>query len=184
MSSFNSLVCLVAGHDKEYVPYEEIERKRLVSGVMWPYLCKRCGYVSERHYWPEPPPMPQQKKKAEPPLNFQPRVHKWLVAAFGEGSAEDKDERNHRFLEEALELVQACGCTQESAHQLVDYVYGRPVGEVVQEVGGVMTTLAMLCNVQGVDAAVAGEIELARAWSQIEKIRAKRATKPKLGPLP
>ena len=39
----------------------------------------------------------------------------------------------HRFLEEALELVQACGATASEAHQLVDYVYGRPVGEPAQE---------------------------------------------------
>ena len=32
----------------------------------------------------------------------------WLVTAFGEGSANNRRERAARFLEEALELAQAC----------------------------------------------------------------------------
>lgn len=115
---------------------------------------------------------------------FQNEVHDWLMACFGEPIASDKVERNHRFLEEALELVQACGATQEDAHKLVDYVYGRPVGERVQEVGGVMVTLAALCSAQGMDMEEAGKTEIARAWTVIEKIRAKQKAKPKFGPLP
>src|SRR4051794_3958497 len=38
---------------------------------------------------------------------FQPRVQPWLVACFGAEIAGDRIERNHRFIEEALELVQA-----------------------------------------------------------------------------
>ncbi len=37
---------------------------------------------------------------------FQPNVQPWLLSCFGEQIANDKIERNHRFLEEALELVQ------------------------------------------------------------------------------
>ncbi|HEY7822719.1 MAG TPA: hypothetical protein VIG24_07805 [Acidimicrobiia bacterium] len=76
---------------------------------------------------------------------FQQRVQPWLMECFGEMIAGDREERNHRFLEEALELVQACGCSRSEAHQLVDYVFDRPVGEPHQEVGGVMVTLAALC---------------------------------------
>ena len=86
--------------------------------------------------------------------------------------------------EEALELVQACGCTASEAHQLVDYVYGRDVGEPAQEVGGVMITLAALCLANGIDMAGAGETELARIWTKVEAIRAKQAAKPKHSPLP
>lgn len=98
--------------------------------------------------------------------------------------AGDPVERNHRFVEEALELAQACGCSASEAHQLVDYVYGRPVGEKAQEVGGVMVTLAALCLAQGLDMHEAGEIELARIWTKVEAIRAKQAAKPKHSPLP
>lgn len=115
---------------------------------------------------------------------FQARVRPWMLACFGEQIAADTMERNHRFLEEALELVQACGCTASEAHQLVDYVYGRPVGERSQEVGGVMVTLAALCLAQGLDMHAAGETELARVWTKVDVIRAKQAAKPKNSPLP
>lgn len=115
---------------------------------------------------------------------FQDRVQPWLMACFGEMIAGDREERNHRFLEEALELVQACGCTASEAHQLVDYVYGRPVGEPMQEVGGVMVTLAALCLANGLDMHDAAETELARIWTKVEAIRAKQAAKPKHSPLP
>jgi hypothetical protein len=115
---------------------------------------------------------------------FQARVQPWMMACFGAMIAGDAEERNHRFLEESLELVQACGCTATEAHQLVDYVYGRAVGEKVQEAGGVMVTLAALCLAQGLDMHDAGEKELARIWTKVEQIRAKQAAKPKYSPLP
>lgn len=115
---------------------------------------------------------------------FQARVDPWLHACFGPEIARDKIERNHRFLEEALELVQSGGCTEHEAHQLVTYVYGRPVGEMAQEVGGVMNTLAALCLAHGLDMHDAGEVELARVWTKVEQIRAKQAAKPKHSPLP
>jgi hypothetical protein len=115
---------------------------------------------------------------------FQQRVGKWVLACFGETIARDKAERNHRFLEEALELVQACGCTVGEAHQLVDYTFGRPVGDAHQEVGGVMVTLAALCSAQGLDVQQASEDELVRIWTKVEQIRAKQAAKPKHSPLP
>jgi hypothetical protein len=117
---------------------------------------------------------------------FQTRVQPWLMECFGEMIAGDREERNHRFLEEALELVQACGCTAGEAHQLVDYVFGRPVGEPAQEVGGVMVTLAALCLANGLDMHANGETELTRinAPEMVKKIRAKQAAKPKYSPLP
>ncbi|OBV38120.1 hypothetical protein [Janthinobacterium psychrotolerans] len=122
--------------------------------------------------------------RAAPVELFQARVQPWMMACFGAEISADGAERNHRFLEESLELVQACGCTASEAHQLVDYVYGRPVGERAQEVGGVMVTLAALCLAQGLDMHAAGETELARIWTKVEAIRAKQAAKPKHSPLP
>lgn len=118
------------------------------------------------------------------PRDFQQRVHPWLMECFGPAISADKQERNHRFLEEALETVQAGGCTASEAHQLVDYVFGRPVGELGQEVGGAMTTLAALCLANGIDMHAEAEKELARVWTMVEKIRAKQAAKPKHSPLP
>jgi len=118
------------------------------------------------------------------PEGFQSRVKPWMDACFGAEISADKIERNHRFLEEAIELVQANGCTQSEAHQLVDYVYGRPVGEINQEVGGVMVTLAALCLANGIDMHEGGETELKRIWTKVDQIRAKQAAKPKHSPLP
>ncbi|MER9182948.1 hypothetical protein [Mesorhizobium sp. M0767] len=115
---------------------------------------------------------------------FQDRVQPFMVACLGEEIARDGIERNHRFLEESLELVQALGCTASEAHQLVDYVFGRAIGEPHQEAGGVAVTFAALCNAHGINGAVAAENELTRCWSKIDKIRAKQAAKPKHGPLP
>lgn len=120
------------------------------------------------------------------PEPFQQRVQPWMMECFGPVIAADRVERNHRFLEESLELVQSLGCTQSEAHQLVDYVFGRPVGEPAQEVGGVMVTLAALCLANGLDMHDAGEVELARISvpETVAKIRAKQAAKPKHSPLP
>lgn len=115
---------------------------------------------------------------------FQQRVQPWMMTCFGPEISADRRERNHRFLEEALELVQSCGCTASEAHQLVDYVYGRPWGEPAQEAGGVMVTLAALCLANGLDMQACGETELARIWTKVEAIRAKQAAKPKHSPLP
>lgn len=116
--------------------------------------------------------------------DFQAGVAAWIEACFGANSGSDVQERTNRFLEEALELGQASGCAREDAHLLVDYVFGRPKGEIHQEVGGTMTTLAALCTAHRVNMQESANVELARNWVNVEKIRAKRTTKPEFGPLP
>ncbi len=118
--------------------------------------------------------------------SLQIAVTLWMNRCFGESIAKDKDERNFRFLEEALELVQAGGCTQQDAHKLVDYVYGRPVGELEQEVGGVSITLAALCQAHRISWEASAEDEYKRINQpeMIVKIRQKQATKPQRSPLP
>lgn len=146
-------------------------------------LYRTCLTKFSRALLADPELLTELSKYAEP-VSFQSRVYPWLIACFGEEISNDRMERNHRFLEESLELVQSTGCTQSEAHQLVDYVYGRPTGEPYQEVGGVMVTLAALCLANGLDMHANGEIELERIWTKVEKIRAKQAAKPKHSPLP
>lgn len=116
--------------------------------------------------------------------SFQMRVAPWVLTCFGEKVANDPLQRNHRFLEESLELVQACGCTSKEAHELVDYVFGREVGEKAEEAGAVMLTLAALCLAQKLDMQLCAENELIRVWGIIDQIQYKFANKPKFGPLP
>jgi len=115
---------------------------------------------------------------------FQDEVMDWAVECFGPDIPFDKSERSHRFIEEALELVQACDITADECHQLVDYVFNRPVGKKSQEVGGVVLTLAALCSTHQIDMFTEGKTELARVWQKIEIIRKKQAAKPKHSPLP
>ncbi|WP_235008462.1 hypothetical protein [Candidatus Halocynthiibacter alkanivorans] len=42
-------------------------------------------------------------------IYFQTRIRPWMIACFGEDIWGDKTERNHRFIEEALEPVQSTG---------------------------------------------------------------------------
>lgn len=108
----------------------------------------------------------------------------WALNTFGKEVAYDKKERCHRFIEEALELVQTFDVTAKEAHQIVDYVFSRPVGEAHQELGGTMVCLAILCEVSSMSMNIEGAIELNRCWMNQEKIRAKHARKPKFSPLP
>lgn len=112
--------------------------------------------------------------------NFQTKVGAWCIKCFGLTVAQNKLERNHRFLEESLELVQSLGCSKEEALMLVDYVFSRPIGEPYQEVGGVMVTLAALCEPNFIDLQRSAELEYNRINSPdvIDKIRVKQATKP------
>lgn len=103
---------------------------------------------------------------------------------FGFKISRDIKERNYRFLEEAIELVQSNGCSKEDALQLVDYVFSRPPGFPPQEVGGVMVTLATLCTAMNLNYGDCGEDELARVWTRVEDIRQKHQTKPLSSPLP
>ncbi|MEV5021386.1 hypothetical protein MRBLMA1_001208 [Sphingobium sp. LMA1-1-1.1] len=108
-----------------------------------------------------------------------------MLACFGATITGDLLERADRFTEEALELAQTMpGFNAERAHALVDYVFSRPVGERGQEVGGVMVTLAALCNPVGLDISEAAERELARIWTKVDAIRAKQAAKPTGSALP
>ena len=117
-------------------------------------------------------------------MKFQRKVRDWLTACFPQTSVSDQQERMHRFLEEALELAQASGCSKGEALELVDYVFAREMGEVRQEVGGVMVTLAGLCHAVDVDLEDAAHAELERNWSRIDHIRAKQANRPANSALP
>jgi hypothetical protein len=68
------------------------------------------------------------------------------------------------------------------AQQMAAYVFGRQAGEVPEEVGGLMNTLAAVCTAHGADLEEASEAELRRVWPKSDQIREKHKGKPK--PLP
>lgn len=117
---------------------------------------------------------------------FQADVKEWMFECFGEEITYDHVERNHRYIEESIEVAQAFGCTEEEVMQLVRYVFNRPTGEKEQEVGGALVTLAALCIASNIDMFNCGDTELARIKvpETMLKIRAKQAAKPRFSPLP
>ncbi len=112
---------------------------------------------------------------APAPDALQGRVGDWLHRTFDAETISNRTERVMRFLEEAMELGQALGITAAQTAKIAEYVYGRPVGEPYQEVGGTMITLAALCHVFGLDMQAEGERELARI--DTPEMRAKIAAK-------
>lgn len=111
-------------------------------------------------------------------ISFQQRVHDWVCDFFPEHGV-NVPERSRRFIEEALELVQAAGLEAQEVLRLVERVYGRPPGEPVQELGGSMVSLAALAEAMHLDAEQAGEAELRRISGpgMRERMRAKQAEK-------
>lgn len=94
---------------------------------------------------------------------FHRQVGAWVLEVMGETPhARDPRIRAGRFLEEAIELVQAVGLTQADVVKMAAYVYARPVGEVRSEIGGSLTTLSALARVLGYDLEVAAILELQR----------------------
>lgn len=116
--------------------------------------------------------------------SFQDRIKPWLIACLGELRVNDREERNQRFLEESLELVQATGCHRDVAHQLVDHVYARPIGDPSKEVGNLMTALAALCIANGIDMGANAESDLTYISQNADAIRARHDAKPLFAPLP
>lgn len=165
---------------------------RLIGQPDVPTFVVRAVKTKNHFYWETPNPelmeyleeLPLPSNDAEQQNGFQNRVNDWMQQCFGPEISKDWIERNHRFLEESLELVQSLGCTHSEAHQLVDYVFNRPIGEPIQECGGVMVTLAALGLAADLDINGCGEIELHRIWGKIDDIRQKQANKPKHSPLP
>lgn len=112
------------------------------------------------------------------PYSFQVRCLKWILSWLNSKLVWNKQERNQRFLEEALELVQSLDMDRKTAHELVDYVFGRPKGEPKQELGGVMNTLAILAETNSMSMWQDAETELTRCWNNVEKIKEKQKLKP------
>lgn len=110
--------------------------------------------------------------------SFQLESLLWAINTFGIETATNKEERNLRFLEESLELVQSLGMSEEKVRALVDYIFDRPLGEPKQEVGGVLVTLALLCSSNGIQMQEVGYEELDRIVENSSKIGEKWKSKP------
>ena len=112
---------------------------------------------------------------------LQQRVDKWLRMTFDNATADDPRQRALRFLEEAIELVQATGTIdEEEAQGMVNYVYNRPKGDIRQEIAGTTFCLLGLANVYSVNVKWALSEELRRvSFPRVyQAIREKWRNKP------
>jgi len=98
----------------------------------------------------------------------QTKAFEWCKKAFGDAVVVNKPERGARMLEEALELAQATGVTEEMAAKLVKHVFSRPVGVVAQEAGQLQLTLLILCEQFGFQADWEEATELARVIAKTD----------------
>lgn len=77
-------------------------------------------------------------------------VLQWAVNSFG-AIALNRDERAARMTEEAIEVAQVEGVPLEVIQRIAARVYSRPVGELGQEIGGLLVGLYALAANSGVD---------------------------------
>jgi NTP pyrophosphatase (non-canonical NTP hydrolase) len=111
------------------------------------------------------------------PRSFQIRAWQWLVEALGEKVAQSRRQRALRFIEEAIELAQACALSEQDVNAEARKVFCRPAHTIEREVGGVMMTLACLCRERGLDMNQVGEDELSEVWRRIPQIQSKQKGK-------
>lgn len=96
--------------------------------------------------------------------HWQGMIGKWVRKTFGDKSMQTR-ERNLRFIEEAIELVQSHNITKDDINKVMDRVYNKPPGNSVQEVGGVMITLLALADCQRYDIQEC----MVREWERIRE---------------
>lgn len=120
------------------------------------------------------------------PDPFQDRAQAWMRACFKPEDVTDKAERNRRAAEEFGEFLRAAGMEEQEAVAEFTAGFRKDPGDVAQETGGVLLTVAGVCSAHGVDMMAAGETELARVCDPetMRKIRAKHDAKPRGAPLP
>lgn len=108
----------------------------------------------------------------------QDEVTSWAIKVFGARLVYDKRHRSLRFLEEALELVQACGLDKIDALKVMSQVYAKPAEKVIaKEVAGSFTTLMALSSCLSIDFEGAYEDEMSYRHNNVELIRKKNQEK-------
>ncbi len=112
----------------------------------------------------------------------QADVIAWARRAFGDDQAVSIPQRGLRLLEEAIEAFQAAGGEGVQGHELIDYVFGRPVGELRQELGGIGVTVLCLAAAAGISADEAERMEVERVLSKpLDYFRQRNAAKNAAG---
>lgn len=96
----------------------------------------------------------------------QATIFEWAKAAFTVEQSTSLPQRGLRLLEEAVEAFQACGGNKDKAHEMIDYVFGRPPGELGQELGGVSVCVLALAAAAGLSAETEEQREVTRVLAK------------------
>lgn len=94
-------------------------------------------------------------------IDLQKRIRRWVETRLGV-KAMKPHERAMRMLEEAIELAQSCGVNVDEATVLVWDVFGKPIGDAAQEIGGAMLTLLACADGSGYVASECALTEMRR----------------------
>lgn len=109
-------------------------------------------------------------------------VGEWAAKTFGIELSMDVGERVDRVFEEAAELAQAEGRTQERMARILAHVFSRPAGNTVQEAAGVAVTLLAYGDAKGISIRAVEADEIARiALLPAEHFRARQSEKAAAG---
>lgn len=95
----------------------------------------------------------------------QKEVLEWAASTFGD-LALDTNERALRFVEEAIELAQACGLTEDQLRRVAYRVYSRNPGSPHKETGQAAMTLLALSEWMKIDF----DDALIREWRRVQSI--------------
>ena len=106
-----------------------------------------------------------------------------MLEVWGAEILHEKRERALRFLEEALELVQATGLYKDDVIRQMHYTYDRPVGKVEEELGQTQFTFFALAACHDIDSYEAFQevYRIACTPERIEKVKAKNILKREAG---
>lgn len=112
----------------------------------------------------------------------------WAKAAFGAEQSTSLPQRALRLLEEAVELYQAsvhtvgADAARARAHELVDFVFERPPGEIGQELGGISVCMLVYAEAADLDVDDMEAKELHRVLNKpIEEFTRRNAAKNAAG---
>lgn len=115
-------------------------------------------------------------------VNLSNKINHWVRSRFGDLIFEDRWERTMRVLEEALELAQAEGVSEDAARILTRRVFSRPVGVPSQEGAGVGVTLFAWAASRGIDIHKSMMEEVERIYAvPVEKFIEKQKEKARAG---
>jgi hypothetical protein len=90
---------------------------------------------------------------------------RWAFEMFGH-IAYNRQERIHRFIEEAIELAHAEHVSEQTINKIQARVYSRPPGETYKEIGQAQATLE--CFAESIGLSSDGEAQ--REWERVQTI--------------